>query len=178
VEDNPLKAAWQNLYGDNAIVLLPNETKFILNVESIYNRKAVIVNDLILQTCLESAGVEFLADVVGDELDFDFIEFQDGPKASMLEKAIKIVNSYDDRISTCVENLKVFMPTTSQSNLLGVARNKSIYLSSNAFNDIEVLIGTLIHELDHVVTGYSDDDRGFRDAADKRIASLVMKLYS
>jgi len=95
----------------------------------------------------------------------------------MLAKALEVVSSYDSRINNEVENIKVFVPTDSQQALLGVAKGSDIYLSLKTFVSIESLIGTIIHELDHVVSGISDGDLAFRSLADERIADLVLKHY-
>jgi hypothetical protein len=80
-------------------------------------------------------------------------------------------------MSRVVDEIKIFAPGDMQSGLLGVAKQSSIYLSLKAFNSMEVLIGTLIHELDHIISGLADEDREFRSIADERIADLIIKLY-
>jgi hypothetical protein len=175
--DNALRRAWGDIYGDNAIVLLPSQSRFVINIEKVYQRRAVIVHSSVLQLVLNNAGVDFLDDVIGDEAEFDFIEFSGGPKLDMLNNAKEILAKYDDRMSRVVDEIKIFAPGDMQSGLLGVAKQSSIYLSLKAFNSMEVLIGTLIHELDHIISGLADEDREFRSIADERIADLIIKLY-
>lgn len=173
--DNALLAAWKYLYGD-AVVLSPYHKRFIFTLENVYNKRCVVIENEMLYTQLDIAGVPTVEDVAGDDLEFDFIEFSGGSKGDMLDTAMKIVESYDKQIKA-VENIRIFVPNNNQSSLLGVAKGNSIYISTNAFSDMEVLIGTLIHELDHVTSGLRDEDREFRDLADKRIAKLVLQLY-
>jgi hypothetical protein len=173
---NALHKAWTNIHG-NAIAVSPNEERFIMTVEAAYNRRCVIVNNEIVRKQLNLSGVDTLEDILGDELEFDFVEFAGGPKAAMLDKAKEIIQSYDYRLST-VDDIKVFAPNNVQQSLFGAARNNCIFLSTNTFTDMETLIATIVHELDHIVSGIKDDDyRAFRNLADKRIASLIMKVY-
>jgi hypothetical protein len=113
---------------------------------------------------------------LGDELEFDFIHLSSGPKKQLLDEALEIVSKYDDRLSS-INEVKIFTPNSKQESLMGVARGDSIYLSATILEDIYKTVGTLIHELDHVVSGIGDDDRGFRSLADDRIAKLVCQQY-
>jgi hypothetical protein len=174
--NNPLRTAWNNLYGETAVMLVVQQERFIHTVESVYSRKCIVIQNPMVFQLLTEAGVPTLDDVMGDEVDFDFVKFETGPKAEMFSTAMKIVSNYDERINT-VDEIKIFAPNNDQQGILGVARNGSIYLSTSTFNSMESLIGTIIHELDHVVSGYQDEDRAFRDLADHRIAELVLKMY-
>lgn len=172
---NALAAAWRDIHGDS-VILSPQQERFRFTIESVYNRKCVVINNDILFGQISAAGIDTVEDVAGDDIEFDFIEFTGGNKATMLDTAMKIMQKYDDRINS-VDEIKVFTPNNGQTSLLGVAKQNNIYLSTNAFSDMEVLIGTLIHELDHVISGLNDEDRQFRDLADKRIAKLVLEHY-
>lgn len=174
-ETNALFTAWSNING-NAIAIFPSEERFALTVESVYSRRCVVVNNEILMKQLILSGVDKLEDILGDEVEFDFIEFASGTKATMLKKAVDIVSSYDVRLNN-VDEIKVFAPNNTQQGILGAAKSNSIFLSTSTFTDMETLIATMIHELDHIVSGLKDEDRAFRDLADKRIAELVMKMY-
>jgi hypothetical protein len=173
--NNALHMAWLEVYGDS-VILSPHHQRFIFTLENVYGKKCVVIDNEMLYGQLILCGVTSVDDVAGDELEFDFVEFSSGSKADMLNTAMKIMSDYDSRINA-LESIRIFVPNSSQSSLLGVAKDNSIYISTNAFSDMEVLIGTLIHELDHAVSGLKDEDREFRSLADQRIAKLVLQLY-
>jgi hypothetical protein len=54
-----------------------------------------------------------------------------------------------------------------------------MFINKNHVQDsVESIVATIVHEYDHLDTGYTDSDyRFFRDVADRRIASLMMKFY-
>jgi len=176
-EQTALHQAWLNIHGKNAVMTMPSEKSFTKSLMSIYDKRPVMVNNAIMYEQLAQVGVPTIEDILGDEVNFDFITLCEGPKATMLEDALDIVARYDNRLDTCVEDIKVFAPSGDQSNLLGVAKDKNIYLSLNAFSDLETLIGTVVHELDHVTTGIMDNDPAFRNLADSRIAGLLLQIY-
>lgn len=173
-EGNALGAAWDDMYGDTVMVS-PFQTRFIFTLESVYGKQCLVISNDILFDQLAIAGVPTVESVAGDELEFDFIEFT-GNKLDMFNIAMKIMQDYDDQINN-VNDIKIFLPNDNQNSLLGVAKDSNIYLSTRAFADMETLISTIIHELDHVTSGLKDGDREFRDLADKRIAKLVLELY-
>lgn len=174
--DSPLYLAWANIHGENSVMLTPQEERFITTIETVYGRNGVIVENALLYPLLKEAGISTLQDVAGDDLDFDFVEFSSGNKKEMLDTAMRIVQKYDSDLDK-VSQIRVFLPNSNQDYLLGVAKDSSIYLSTQAFVNMETLISTLIHELDHIVTGLNDEDREFRNIADKRIGKLVLELY-
>lgn len=176
-ENSALYHAWRDIYGDNSVIVHPDQKNFVSTLKSIYNRNPVVINAPIMLNILAFSGVKTVQDVLGDEMEFDIIDLISGPKKEMLSAAIDIVSKYDERIQTRVDEIKIFHPNNQQVNLLGAARGETIYLSVSTLEDLYRTIGTLIHELDHVVTGYSDDDRGFRSLADDRIAKLVLEKY-
>jgi len=42
---------------------------------------------------------------------------------------------------------------------------------------MQQIIATMLHELDHAVTGAADNTRAFRDAADNRLGDLIIRHY-
>jgi hypothetical protein len=175
--DNALLNAWRDTYGDNAVALAPNQQSFMGNLSNIYEKRGIIIDNPTMIDALHTAHIPSLEDVIGDGAHFDFVSFEDGPKKSMFDDVMNLVRKYDPRIDTEVDEIKVFTPSGEQKNLLGVAKGSSIYLSTESFKDTSTLVGTIIHELDHVVTGLTDSDTLFRSAADKRIADLLIKIY-
>jgi hypothetical protein len=50
-------------------------------------------------------------------------------------------------------------------------------LNIKILDSIEETVATLVHELDHHLSGYDDGSEAFRNVADMRIAKLMMSLY-
>jgi hypothetical protein len=173
-----LRAAWNKVFGKDTVMMLSSESRFFSAVENIYGKKSVIIDNIVMYSQLKQAGVDTVETLLGDEAEFNFIYPADGSlEKEMFEQALGIVKQYDCRLITQVENIKIFTPSEGQSALLGVARRRDIYLSLKAFASMEELVGVLVHELDHVVTGISDGDTAFRSLADDRIAKLVLERY-
>lgn len=97
-------------------------------------------------------------------------------QVDMFNEAYDIVCRYDPALEKCVRHIKFF--DNDDPSVLGVALGATIYLQTYCFTSVKQVVGTLIHELDHVVTMLRDEDPQFRLIADKRIEDLVMRLYS
>lgn len=167
--------AWNNIYGDKVAVepeMLRFKTQF-----AIRNIDYQVVDNPFMYAILKHFGVKTLHDVVGDEIDYDFITIS-GERVDMLDKALNIVRDYFPLFDTIVNELKVFIPQGSQDTIYGVANmnTNNVYLSVNAFQDIDTLIATLVHEYDHLASGYHDEDAAFRSVADRHIAKFLLML--
>ena len=57
--------------------------------------------------------------------------------------------------------------------------NEFIFLNEALIKsrNIKQLIGTMVHELDHLISQADDGSRAFRDAADNRLGDLILRHY-
>ena len=147
-------------------------------------RKAIPVSSAMYEL-LSTAGAEEWMDktVLGEEYDTTFIEL-DGVDLDMFNFAYESVAGYD----TSILNIPVkIMQSTPHNDMIS---GKAININSSnkpammAINhnlikkgNMKQIIATLLHEMDHVITGASDNTRAFRNAADDRLGDLVVKHY-
>lgn len=175
VDRSNFRTAWVNLHGEDSCIHTFSLRPYLSHIR-MRGVKPVQIDSPFMYGLLQKAGVQTAEDVLGDQAEFDFCDLKPGLKKHF-DRAFELVSAYDTRLSTAVSDLKFFKPKEGQDELLGVARGDSIYLSFNAFRDFKTLVGTLVHELDHIVSGYTDTDNAFRSIADDRIAELIINHF-
>lgn len=168
--------AWREIHGDAIAVpssLMKYRAQFALR-----NHEVVEIPNDILYKILVTCGVPCADDVLGDEVKYQFFE-PDGRQLEMITNAMNIVKQHVPYYDNVVTSTKFFIPQGDQDCVYGVANmnEKCIYLSVRAFKDMTTLVGTLIHEFDHLDSGYGDEDTGFRSVADNHIGNLLIQLY-
>ena len=173
---NPYRIAWSNIHGDKIAVpssLMRYKYQFALR-----NLEIVEIEHETAYEILRRAGVPCADSVLDDDINYEFVSLT-GEKKKMLDNAVKIANNFLPSFDHIVQDLKVFLPQGEQDKIYGVANmNKnSVYLSINAFTSMELLVSTMIHEYDHLQSGFADGDNEFRLVADKHIGELVVQLY-
>ncbi len=129
------------------------------------------------------AGQHMDAAVMGEEFNTPFTTLS-GDDLKFFTFALGIVVDYD----TDILNYKVRIMKESRSNrhidgkALNVAsddKDTIICVNQRLVDErkMERTISTLVHELDHCITGARDGSRAFREAGDKRIGKLLMNHY-
>ena len=134
---------------------------------------------------LSNTGAHEHMDVVvmGEEFDTPFTTLS-GDDLKLFTFALGIVVDYD----TDILDYKVRIMKESRRNrhIDGKALNISnpdketiICVNQRLVDErkIERIVSTLVHELDHCVTGAADGSRAFREAGDKRIGKLLLNHY-
>lgn len=126
-------------------------------------------------------GMPSAKDILGKYFDKDFIKL-DARQQTLFDQAFEMVKKYDKRIADYP--IEFISGTDANLDAYGLAHEGSIFITDRCFDDclqdvdnIHTLIGTLIHELDHIITGLPDG-KFFRNPADDRIADLVMQLHA
>lgn len=175
-EFSAFRTAWFDLYGDSVAVsseLMKFKSQFAMR-----NHKVVEIKSEFLYKILEKVGVPCASSVLGDEVKYDFVEPESYMKR-MFDEAIMIVDLYTKDYSDIVNETKVFLPQGEQDSIYGVAnmKERNVYISTRAFCDMQTLVGTLIHEYDHIDSGFDDSDTLFRNVADNHIGKLLMQIY-
>ena len=173
--DSAFLIAWKNLYG-NAIAITPELMRFKAQI-AMRNEIAVEVKSEFLYNILIRCGVPSAQSVLGDEIEYEFMTLT-GRNRNMFEESLEMVKDFVPDYDHFVNETKFFIPQGEQDSILGIANmnEKNIYISINAFRNRETLIGTLIHEYDHLASGYTDDDPSFRSEADNHIGKLLIEL--
>jgi hypothetical protein len=167
--------AWRNIHGDAIAVsseLMRFKAQFALR-----NVKTVEIKSSFLYAILKRCDVPCADSILGDEIEYEFVNLAERQQ-NKFDGAVNIVKSYIKDLDSYVKDFKFFIPQGEQDRILGVANmNKNtVYLSVYAFDNLETLVGTIVHEYDHLRTGLGDDDTAFRNAADDHIGKLLIKL--
>lgn len=169
--------AWNKVYGENAVPVPPNAMTIVSDVLSVTRYTPVSVGSEFWLKLFERAGIPLFKDVLDEDWEYDKIEVQ-GRLKSVLDRAIEIVVNYDDNLNDVP--VHVFAPTEEQKNKRGVyfPSGKEIWINVDTLQvSLQETVATLVHELDHHVTGLEDDQTtAFRNAADTRIAELLLTM--
>lgn len=175
-ENSAFIAAWKNIHGDR--VAVPSNLMKFSSQFALRNHEIVEVQSNALYKILSNVGVECADSVLGDEIQYNFFKLNDEAQV-MYDKAHAIVLEYLPLFDDFVSEVKFFIPEGEQDRIYGVANmtTSEILLSTKAFESMETLIGTMIHEYDHVRTHIPDDDLSFRNLADIHIGKLLIQLY-
>jgi hypothetical protein len=173
--DSAFLSAWNEIHGDAIAVssdLMRFKTQF-----SIRNQSVVEIKSDYLYKILGRCGVPTAEDILGDEVEYEFMTLT-GKNRNLYEESLDMVKSFLPDYDFHVRDTKFFVPQGEQDSVLGVAnmQTSNVYISINSFRDQSTLIGTLVHEYDHLKSKLHDDDLGFRAEADNHIANLILKL--
>jgi len=176
-----------NVYGKNSAIY--DEVGAAYNVQDSIKLRGfnpVLISSDNLYCILKAAGVTNYIDVLGEEYNLN-TDFDLSPaKYPNVVKAIEVASSFIPEIKDLVVSQKLGVFTSDLERNLGVTINatkdrdeRMIFINKNHVQDsVESIVATIVHEYDHLDTGYADSDyRFFRDVADRRIASLMMKFY-
>lgn len=175
------RQAWDSVMGHGVVFIDPEiPDRSIDRLMTMYGRTGKKFKNTFLQNIIANVKIETITDVLGDEVEYDIVEegdFFDSDREKFIE-ALAHLDAGGIDYST-VKDWKFFYPQPKQMGLMGTACDGSIklnYLLLNSDYDIHDLIGTIVHEVDHVVSGLGDDDDGFRHFADSRIADLLIRI--
>lgn len=173
---NCYRIAWSNIHGDK--IAVPSSLMRYKHQFALRNLEIVEIEHETAYEILRRAGVPCADSVLDDDINYEFISLT-GDKKKMFDNALKIVNNFLPSFSHIVQDLRVFIPQGEQDKIYGVANmdKNTVYLSINAFASMEILVSTMIHEYDHLQSGFGDGDNEFRLIADKHIGELVVQLY-
>lgn len=127
---------------------------------------------------LYKSGVQSPTEILGEEASFDIVT---GSKLQniTLSRAMHIIELCDQGKGLESVEVLIFDPTDEQLGVYGVWQPSAsrIYISTETLLlGVEMTVGTIIHELDHAITGLKDMDEEFRDSADVRIGRLMANM--
>jgi len=169
-------SVWSDLEGDKAIPVSDPVPKFVATRLKIKGYHAVQV-PYVVQCALERAGVDTIHDVLSGEDTFDTRKMTETDEAR-LDEALTMI----ERAGVTVDKRVVsfFDPIDeSQEQLWGAVRDRRIFINYElcAPGKLNALVGTLIHENDHIQSGLHDDEEEFRHIADDLIGRLIIENY-
>lgn len=136
---------------------------------------------------LSSKGVPTALNTIGESFKYNFTTELDG-YPNLLDALEIVLYVFEDAKEAYPHQLGVMID--APDNIVGITLNyrgsnedKMVLISEKYINDsnLEMLVGTLIHELDHFMTGADDGDmsgRAFRSLADDRLAKLAIDYFN
>lgn len=135
--------------------------------------KAVRIESELLYDILKHCGIPNAEDLNLKTPQYDCIQLPERQQ-EMYDRAYALVYAVEPRVADM--KIQFFIPRGDQDTALGVAHieDKEVYISIKAFDTIRRLIGTLVHEIDHIVEEWGEHDATFRSYADVRIADLIL----
>jgi hypothetical protein len=177
VSGTTVTTLWAEMYcevfGDKSVPIVNDMASQIISENLVAIGYSPRVVSKFLHALLMKSGVKSAQEILGDRASIKIIDCP--PEyVEMFEAAKRTVFRYDPRLS----NYKVSVMKPEGSTSLGLfvrgGTGDEIYISTLALEEgMRCVVETLIHELDHAVTGAADYTRQFRDVADKRIAGLL-----
>lgn len=172
--------AFYESFGNSAVPVDSQDVASSIIAENLRlsDHKPVFLSSFFVKL-LHNAGVTSAQEIMGDSGRIKAIPCPPESR-KLLDAAIATAGRYDIRIC----NYPIEIAETSEERILGMsvfdpndsesASNK-IFITTHGLNaGFETLVGTLIHELDHILTGAGDCEPRFRTAADDRIAKLLL----
>ena len=171
----------------NRIAYLQEDVLNVDEIEMAFQEKGVhaVVVSAGMYNLLKSTGAadHMAIKVLGEEYDTPFVSLK-GNDLKFFNFAMDMVVNYDIdilnyKVKIMAENKNNRHIDGKVLNLQSDDRDALICINQRLIDDrqMERVVSTLIHELDHCVTGAADGSRKFRDAADKRLGKLLMIHY-
>lgn len=137
-------------------------------------------------TFMQAAGVPTYSDIADESVMYD-ANF-DIEKMPRFQNALSIAKEFLPELEDVISSKRIGV-YSGDSIAIGLTINMNKdqeeriilidekHIKESAMEDI---VGTIVHEYDHLSTGFSDgnlDGRAFRDLADQRIGKLMVKFY-
>lgn len=181
-----VKKIFARKFGEN-VVIVP-ESRYNVAVETaveLRKRKALSIINQDHFDFLRAMGVPAVEDILGDAYDTD-VTF-DLDQYPLLLQAIDVVRQFDPRIDEYMDEICVSLEENPYYAGIVMSANdpdnrKIAFAEDHVLEgDLHDVVGTVVHELDHVTTGigdgYSAEGTQFRNVADVRIGKMMVKNY-
>lgn len=181
------KESFYEIFGSKAILVAPEISMIEGALYSIKLRgyEPIVAPNKAIYFLLKNAGVDDAIKILGERIIWDIDD--DLIKYPLLMKAIKIASQFEPGLNKIKNPIGVFKSPSSNGTIVtGVTIDikdpekeriliEKIHAESGSIPEI---VGTIIHEYDHLLTKVTDDDREFRNIADRRIGLLCCEFYN
>ena len=184
--DKSWKEAFYSLYPENSVILSPtlqiiDGINFTIK-EHGYN--PVNVKTQGLYNLLSKSGVMTAIDKLGEKIEYSIDE--DISKYPNLIQAIEIAKYFEPGLEDLVNPIVVFSSKTQNyiyGQVINLNDDKTVQIliekKHAESSTIESIVGTIIHEYDHLSSEITDTQyREFRALADDRISKLMLRFYN
>ena len=182
-----IRRAFQDLYGDNSVIFDREAMAFgVKDAITLRGYNPVYVSNGNFYSILNAKNVKNYLSVAGEEYKFDIdYNLSDYPN---VVKALDIARHFEPGLDDVIDSNRIAVFTSSVERNLGMTINMKspiedriiIINTDHCYDSVENIVSTIIHEYDHLSSGYVDgNDAGkkFRDLADIRIGKLMTKYF-
>jgi hypothetical protein len=182
-----IRDAFENIYGDNCVIFDREAMAFgVKDAITLRGYNPVYVSNDNLYSILTNKNVKNYLTVAGEEYkfntDFNLIDYPN------VVKALDIARHFEPGLDDVINSDRIAIFSSEVEKNLGMTINMKKPIGDriilinidHAHDSVENIISTIIHEYDHLSSGYVDgNDQGkkFRDLADIRIGKLMMKYF-
>jgi len=177
---------FKDVYGDNSIVYdKVGQARGVREAISLRGYTPYYIDNTVVYNIMKYAGVSDYTSIANEEIMYDLdYNIDDFPN---LKKAMAIACSFEPGLVEVIDSGRIAV-FDGKHNAIGLTLNMSkptaerviLIDKEHADASIENIVGTLIHEYDHLFTGCFDGNdagRVFRDLADHRIGRLMARFY-
>ena len=182
-----IKTSFLNIYGDNSVIFDREAMAFgVKDAITLRGYNPVYVANNNFYTILNNKSVKNYLAVAGEEYKFEIdYNLNDYPN---VVKALDIVRHFEPNLDYVIDSNRIGIFTSSIEKNLGMTINMKSPVEDRIIlinldhccDSVENIVSTIIHEYDHLSSGYIDgNDAGkkFRDLADIRIGKLMTKYF-
>jgi hypothetical protein len=177
---------FKTMFGDKAIIVPPSVCA-IPDIEKVIKMRGYqpkFCQNEKLYKCFENSKFPSAAEIFGEEINYNIDE--DLSQSHMLLKAFDIAASFEPKLRSMPKPMALFMNSESddiKGLTIGMDKDedqRQILIEKTYSENAHIadLVGTIIHEYDHLSTGITDlMSREFRNLADVRIGKLMTALH-
>lgn len=177
--------SFEFMYGENCVIYDAHAVQYgVVDAIKMRGYKPVLISSTALYEIFKAAGIKDYLSIIGEECQME-IDYNIDLYPNLVS-ATRIASAYIPEINDLIRQSKIGVFRADMDQNLGMTLNASksrderiILINGMHVTDtIEDIVATLVHEYDHLNTGVTDSAyRQFRDIADKRIASLMLRFY-
>lgn len=181
------KESFYEIFGSKAILVAPEVSMIEGALYSIKIRgyEPIVTPNKAIYYLLKNAGVNDAVKILGERIIWDIDD--DLTKYPLLMKAIKIASQFEPGLNKVKNPIGIFKsPSSNGTIVVGMTIDnkdpekeriliEKVHAESGSIPEI---VGTIIHEYDHLLTKVTDEDKEFRNIADRRIGLLCYEFYN
>ena len=179
-------SCFKEVYGGNTVIYdKVGQARGVKEAISLRGYTPHFIDHSVVYDIMKFAGVAAYTSIANEQIMYDLdYNIDDFPS---LKKAMSIARAFEPGLDCVIDSGRIAV-FDGKHNAIGLTLNMSkpvperviLIDKEHADSSIENIVGTLIHEYDHLFTGCFDGNdagRVFRDLADHRIGRLMAKFY-
>lgn len=177
---------FKNMFGDKAVIIAPmlSIVPDIDKAIKMRGYKPVFCKEESIYKCFENSKFPNATEIFGEGIKYEIDE--DLSQSPMLMRAFDIAASFEPKLRNLAKPMVLFTSADSddiKGLTIGMDKDedqRQILIEKTYSTNAHIadLVGTIIHEYDHLSTGITDMmSREFRHLADNRLGKLMTTMY-